>query len=108
LSTLELSSSEINGEKLFIQEEIINNFMFKKCPELFYNIGIKNNGFIFKKEVNNLHLMNYSPDDICNIAININYFKKNIIKMIPNSFSNKSYFVEKSILEIIKSKIKIN
>jgi hypothetical protein len=109
LTTLELSTSEVNSERLLIQEEIINNFMFKKNPVLFHNIGINNNGFVFKKEVNNLHLINYSPEDICNIAININYFKKNIIKLIPNSLSNKSYFVEKSILEIIKSKkIKIN
>lgn len=81
----------------WIQEEMITRMLIDKYENLFHNITLINNGFIFLEgdkrtenpnqitKYNNLHLFNFLNYNIGPLIMHINYFRKKIIKDIEEN-----------------------
>ena len=90
--------SQIDNDSagFWVQEEMITRRLIDTYGDLFFNITLNNNGFIFLqgdkrtqdfkqlKKYNNIHLFNFLNYNISSLIINIDYFREKIIDHIQD------------------------
>ena len=104
LKSLNIKAKEIKTNHLFFQEEILLNSIKNKNEKIFNDMGLENNGYLWKsKKINfrNIHMINHSPKQIEEILNSLNYFNKKEKNKNSNKYENEINLIKK----ILKKKI---